>query len=379
MRSIDLTRLDAEDFLSALGVENVQRVAQDEVRFSCPFSGHSHGDETPSAYMNTGERDEEKCTLWKCHGCGRSGNAVGFLALHEGISRERAALYIRQEYDATFREPEDGSFAGEWDRHFARSDAPPPEANPPLAELGDAALDHFHVDWTDAWSEWTARGYEGDGPLGYMFRRGFDPETLERFEVGYDERSQRFTIPIRNLDGELIGFKGRAWNGDPRKYMVIGDTRGGSAYGFAPYEAKAVVYGLHDCEPGSEVAVVEGELNRIAMWQKGYPNSCAVGGANTLNEAQVEQVRSRARSVVLFFDSLKPRKEGEIGPAYVPDIAGVQATLRAIEAFEPHMRCRVVGTHVGDPADMDAGTIRSLVEGAESSLSITMDFGNITG
>ena len=365
MKALDLSRVSVEDFLEALGVENIKRVARDEYRFSCPFPGHTHGDDTPSAYMNTGEDDEERTTLWKCHGCGRSGNAVKFLALHEGISPETAARYIREEYDATFREPEGGSFISEWEAHFQKTEEEPEEINPPI---GEHQLEKFYVDWADAWCEWNETK---DPLLGYMFNRGFEPETLMDAQIGWDEISRRFTIPVRNVDGELIGFKGRTTEPEePRKYLVIGDTYGRQTWGFAPYEAKMVVYGLDEAKEYDDGITVEGELNRLAMKQKGYPNSVAVGGANTLSDFQIVLIRHHFDTITLFFDSLKPNKE--IGPRFLPDKAGLQATLRAIEAFEPHMRTRVVDHHLGDPADMEEDEIHALVGEAVSSLHITI-------
>lgn len=45
--------------------------------------------------------------------------------------------------------------------------------------------------------------------LGFIDSQGFKDSTLEIFESGYDNKQQRWLLPQRSPDGELLGFDGR--------------------------------------------------------------------------------------------------------------------------------------------------------------------------
>lgn len=85
--------------LTALGMRNIT-IQDDEVKFSCPFPGHSHGDQHPSACMNMGT------TAFICFGCKERGNAVSFLSKLENISPMMAARFLRERYEGGWKEPD---------------------------------------------------------------------------------------------------------------------------------------------------------------------------------------------------------------------------------------------------------------------------------
>lgn len=367
-KALDLGKVNVEELLEALDVENVSGDHPDEFVFSCPFPGHSHGDDTPSAFMN------KQTTAWFCHGCKRRGNAITFLAEHEDVSRFQAVRFLREQFDSDFREPV-GSFASEWDAHFAPDPAEPSGA--PVA-LDESEAEDRSIDWA-AFAEAAERDESLlDTALGYMLRRGFSPEVLDRWQVGYDEISARITIPVRDADGTLVGFKGRATTPDQKpKYLILGDRPGRpERFGFAPYNGAQVVFGLDRVGQTDEICAVEGELNVIAMDQMGFPDTVALGGSY-VSPRHAALLRWHADRLVLFFDSLKPNEEKDgtpiIGPRVVPDKAGNEATAIAVEAFERYMPVRIVEPHLGDPADMDREEVGELLRTAQSSLTATID------
>lgn len=364
MSNIDLSVVDVEDFLNALDVERVQRTKDDEIKFSCPFPGHTHGDADPSAYMKTA--DSDKPTAFICFGCGETGNAVTFLAKHEEATIEQAKIWIRQEYGGEFKEPE-STFAIEWDEYFRETEVGEPEVINPV--LDENYIDMFSIgDWKHF--------CDIDHPIeGYMLRRGFTVDTLNSWQIGYDEISDRFTIPIRNEAGELIGFKGRTPHADVQpRYQILGDRLNPQTnrYGFYPYRAQEVLFGLDRTGQKDECVLIEGELNVISADQKGFDNFIGLGGSSILSSEQIRLLRWHFDSVVLFYDSLKKPDEGTIGPAFEPDMAGLKATWKAIQKLEPHMPVRVVDYHVGDPNDMAHEEIKHLVDNAVSSLEVTL-------
>lgn len=364
--SLDLSKVDVLDFLDALDVENVQEATDEEVQFSCPFPGHMYGDETPSAYMN------RESTAWFCHSCKRRGNAITFLAEHENISRYLSIVFLRQEYDSTFKEPVGGSFAAEWDAHFAKQAGASPTEAP--VYLDESLVDHFALDWPLG----AGASDFPDTPMEYMYERGFTSETLNFWEVGYDEKTDRVVFPVRDVDGRLVGFKGRDWTGgNSPKYLNLGDRptkdRG---YGFGPYNVSQIVYGLDKVKPQRTGIAVEGELNVWAMRQLGYDNVVGLGGSY-ISPRHAALLKWHFDELIVFFDSLKEEwDEDSEEEIIVVDEAGMKATIQAIEAFQNSMPVKVVDEHLGDPADMihEPTMIAGLLRGAVSSLHVSMDF-----
>lgn len=355
MREFDLSVVDVEEFLTAMRIRNLYRASWEYWRFSCPFPGHAHGDEDPSAQM----RDDD--TRWTCHACKRGGNAITFLAEYEGVSTLEARRWLREAFGDGFREPEGGA-AAEWDAHFAGPSSGAADCHPQQVYLPEDMLDRYRMDWIDAFCEWSET--KDQLALGYMFNRGFEPETLIEWEIGYDERGGRFTIPIRDEEGKLVGFKGRAW--DPQrkpKYLVLGDAPGRPVrFGFPTYEKSMIVFGLNRAKHDGTLILVEGELNVIAMHQKGWPECVAIAGSS-LSDHQARLIRGAAERVVLLFDS---DPAGDVatwgrddGPIHHPG---------AVDMLEPFMNVWVCPEHEGDPASMDPTEIEDCLASAGSSL-----------
>lgn len=350
---LDLSAVDVVEFLNSLGVENI-RSEMKEARFSCPYPAHAFGDKNPSAYMNL------TTTAFICFGCGASGNAITFLADVKEVTRATAKNWIAQKWAPHYAEIDDLSafIQGMFDRATEqRQDEPEWE---PIDEA-EIAKRRLGVDWHRHQSdEWT--------PLwaSYILSRGFAPETLDRFEVCYDEISQRPCITVRSPDGRLVGFKGRAWREDQQpKYMVLGDTdrtiaERGPVYGFHPYDASRWVFGAHLAEPDvrDRLIVREGELNVIAMHQHGFPNTVGPSGS-TLSDHQVKEIVSACEEVILFFDA-------DLGDQASAATAKMKV-LRAIDSFEPYIRVRVCRDHEGDPVEMTTDQVRSLIGESISS------------
>src|SRR3954447_2828306 len=202
-----LHHVDVADFLSTLEVENLHKANADEYNFSCPFPGHTRGDASPSAYMNDGSKDKTKTTAWKCWGCGRVGNGITFYAELAGVSKAEAAAHVRLTWAPRFRAPKGGSISKEFElRQRERRELAQEEAKPEKIIAWRHYDDLFHVDWQRAHR--LARRRKPDPVITYLFSRGFTVEALENWRIGYDPRSQRYTIPVCNIDGELVGVKG---------------------------------------------------------------------------------------------------------------------------------------------------------------------------
>lgn len=342
----DLSNVDVWDFLERADVKNAHSASGGtEANFSCPFMGHNHGDENPSAYMNV------ETTAWFCWGCKRRGNAVSFWSERMLVSDAEARRFLREIYGIDFKEPMGGSMMSETDMRFAPSLPPVAPARPT-----ESFLVSTRVDWT------TGLGID-KGPYDYMMGRGFSAAVLMEFEVGYDFESDRITIPVRQLDGELFGVKSRGWREDQNpKYFILGDRRR-LVYGFPPYESTEVVFGLARARECKKAVLLEGELNAVACRQAGIERPIA-GGMSYLSDRQAELIVREADEVVLFYD---PDSAGGIAADGSTAASGSRLP-GAIEKLQDRVRLRIVEGHDCDPAKLiELGRGSEIIELVESA------------
>jgi DNA primase len=337
----DFSQVDVKVFLTELGMKNIRedRTRRGiEVRFSCPFPGHAHGDQNPSATMNA------ESTAYRCWGCGMKGNATTFLAELENVSPLQAAEWIRIRFEGGWKELDPGGLWAELKNILFREVEGVYVPEP----IEERFASEFRVDWQKV--KLASNDGEVPSPLAYMLDR-FEWQTLEEWDVGYDPKSSRLTIPVRDHNGRLMGFKARAWWPDAKpKYIVIGNATNEKSYGFEAYDATLVVFGLDRAIPhcAQQLVLVEGELNTIAMHEHGFLNTAGISG-QFIDAVQARIVRHFTESVTLLFDD------------------PVKARLAA-EHFEGYVKVRVCLEHEGDPNTMTRADIDELIGGALSPL-----------
>lgn len=357
-KRIDLSSVDVEKFLESLGIQNINS-ENDDFRFSCPYPAHSFGDKSPSAYMN------KHTTAFICFSCGKTGNAITFLADVMNVTRAQARYWIQEKWAPEFVEIEQLEFYLRQMFEQTRDIEEQEEVR-----LEEDVLVGRRVDWESV----EEAGQQAPDALKYMIDRGFSHEILTEFEVTYDSVSDRPCITVRDEEGKLVGFKGRAWSENQQpKYMVLGDTdRGvaarGEIYGFRPYDASHFVYALDRAQPvDGNLIVREGELNVIAMHQMGFRNTVGPSGS-TLTERQVRLIVDRADSVTLFFDYDLP-VDDEDGQQWLRTQNARIKIMNAAAMFEPLLPTFIVGEHRGDPAETwDKDGISRLIDEAQSSM-----------
>lgn len=341
--------INVEEMLIELGVRNVRSNPNGEVEFSCPFAGHSSMDSSPSASMTVEERDHPNGgtypkTSWNCFGCGMKGTAISFLAEFEGISPIKAKRFLRERFAPTWSDtPDEHTLVDQINAMF-RND--PSERRPtrPVPVLEETELDPMYVDWIEVFAEWD-QTHNSPEPYCYMLDRGFEPETLMDFEVGFDfGRSKRFSIPVRNEHGELVGFKGRAWweDASPR-YKALG----GEDYNFETLEFSRVLFALNIARNHNHLIVREGELNAMKMHEWGWTNTVGISGKN-LSETQIYLIKKYADSVTFYFDEMED-------------------SMRAAEKVEMALATTVMWTE-NDPVDSSRSEVEHAYEVKTNSL-----------
>jgi DNA primase len=339
----DLSKIDVEHFLEVMKVENLIEATEEEWQFSCPFPGHAHGDQSPSAYMN------KETTAWMCHGCKRSGNAITFYSDLENVTTQEARSVLQRQYGGASPDPDSYSIMAELQRFWDKQRAQQQEEIP-NAILDDDLLDDYALDWAAA-ARAQEEGQEIPEEMDYMFQRGFTAETLDDWDIGIDYRVERITIPTYNAMGQLVGFKGRSWRKEHKpKYLVMGGKR----YAYPRFEKSQMVFGLNRVvkKYGDQANLIlcEGELDVISMHDKGFDTAVCVAGSD-ISQKQALLIRRWGRSTTIFFDT---------------DEGGAFGTRKVIEILNPFTSLRVVPDHEGDPAELQINEIQQLLDESES-------------
>jgi hypothetical protein len=224
-RADALARLDVRAFYEARGVTLGAKVGADEYRFQCPF----HDDETPSANLNlvTG--------LWRCQAEAIGGSPIDFVMLLRGVNAQQAIEEV-------------GEAAGLGPRKGYR----------------EAAV--------EGWHEAGLRNI--DLQRWFVEKRGFTPETVAAYQLGWD--GERVTIPIRDEAGKLVNV---------RRYLRGTTGEAGKMLGFAGNNEMRL-WPLP--VPDREVLLVEGEWDAILARQMGFAHAMTVtSGAGNFNTGWV--------------------------------------------------------------------------------------------
>ncbi len=296
----------------------------------CPF----HGEKSPSFIVSPSRQ------TYHCFGCGVHGNAIGFLMEHTGAGFIEAVEDLAQQVG--MQVPQDERSPAEIQRAQAQK-----AHQLSLTDVMAKAADHYRkqlkgharaIDYlkrrglTGAVAAQFGLGYAPEGwrALASAFpsyddallvESGLvilqdDPGKSAEEQRRYDRFRDRIMFPIRNVQGEVIGFGGRVLDKGEPKYLNSPET---------PVFSKGrELYGLYEGRTGLRqrgyALVVEGYMDVVALAQHGFNNAVAtLGTACTADH--VQKLFRFTESVVFSFDG---------------DAAGRRAAGRALEAALPH-------------------------------------------
>ena len=302
----------------------------------CPF----HGEKSPSFSVSPTKQ------FYHCFGCGKSGNALGFLMEHAGMSFVEAVQDLAQQYG--LQVPEDD--ASPQDRALAAQQRARQHTLNEVLEKAATAYTQHLKQTAHAIDYFKRRGVSGEVAkrfgLGYapegwrslasVFAAYDDPLLTESGLViestdedsgdikRYDRFRDRVMFPIRNVKGECIGFGGRVLNpegdgtspkGAGPKYLNSPETpvfsKGRELYGL--FEARQSLREM------GYVLVTEGYMDVVALAQLGFPNTVATLGTACTPE-HVQKLFRFTDSVVFSFDG---------------DAAGQRAARKALDGALP--------------------------------------------
>lgn len=136
---------------------------------------------------------------------------------------------------------------------------------------------------------------------------GISYKTQKEFEIGYDEFTNRITIPIRSEIGDLIGVKGRLFKKElaenELKYIYL-----------EPCARSKILFGLHKTysyiNQQNKCYIFEAEKATMQAWDMGYYNSVSIGGTKVTSQ-QIEKLTRLGVDLIFAFDKDVTKKEIE--------------------------------------------------------------------
>jgi DNA primase len=296
----------------------------------CPF----HNEKSPSFHVNP------DMGVYKCFGCGKSGDIITFVRDTEGLTFNEAIETLGQRFNVPI-EYEEGSGPTREERSLRQE----------LFDLHEVAADYFHQRFkaADATGDWM-RAY-------WREKRRFAPELAEEFRIGAAEPHDsglaalllkrrfsedalrqcglfflregtlptlgsmkprfrgRLMIPIRDHQGRVVAFTARQTDLTPEddpareaKYVNSPET---------PIFTKGnLLFNLDRARShageGHPFVMVEGQLDALRCWSVGLKTAIAPQGT-AITDGQLALLRRYHSQVECFFDS---------------DAAGQKAALR---------------------------------------------------
>jgi DNA primase len=299
----------------------------------CPF----HNEKTPSFTVSPAKE------IYKCFGCGRSGNTISFLMDHEKFSYVEALKWLAARYNVEVEETE---LSPELKIQQQTSDS---------LYILNAFAQNFLSDQLSKTEEGQNIG------LSYLLERGFTEETIEKFQLGYnpsapdifsraaiagqynpellqksglvvfrdgkpfDNYRGRIIFPIHSPVGKIAGFGARIIQNNDRapKYINTPENE--------IYLKSRILYGAYFArqaiDKADECLLVEGYTDVIALHQAGIENVVASGGTS-LTSDQLRLIKKYTSNLTIIYDG---------------DAAGIKAAQRGMDlAFEESLRVKLV-------------------------------------
>ena len=300
---------------------------------NCPF----HNEKSPSFTVSPAKE------IYKCFGCGKSGNTITFLMEHEKYSYVEALRWLAARYNIEIEETET-SPAQKMAQQTADS----------LYAINHFAMDFFTKQYWDTEAGATIA-------QSYMQHRGFLRPIVEKFKIGYnpserdslakaliqnqfnpelfartglvverdgewqDNYRDRIIFPIHNTTGKIIGFGARqiAKNDRSPKYINTPENE--------IYVKSRILYGSYFArtaiDKANECLLVEGYTDVVSLHQAGIENVVASGGTS-LTIDQLRLVKKYTQNLTIIYDG---------------DAAGVKAALRGLDmALEEGLNVQLV-------------------------------------
>src|SRR6478736_4863904 len=299
----------------------------------CPF----HNEKTPSFTVSPSKE------IYKCFGCGRSGNSISFIMEHEKYSYVEALKWLANKYGIEIEE----TFTTDEQRQ--------------QVQTADSLyiINSFSQQFFSSQLFETEEGQ--DIGLSYLKERGFREEVIKKFQLGYsptqrdafakeaiarqytpelliktglivnrneqlqDNYRGRVIFPVHNHSGKVLGFGARILKSNDKapKYINTPENE--------IYVKSKILYGSYFArqaiDKSDECLLVEGYTDVISLHQSGIENAVASGGTS-LTVDQLRLIKKYTNNLTIIYDG---------------DAAGIKAALRGLDlAIEESLNVKLV-------------------------------------
>ena len=303
--------LEATDIVELIGSFIALKKLGQSFQGLCPF----HDDKSPSLSVSP----EKK--IFRCFGCGTSGNAITFLRKHKNLPFPEAVRLLAERAKVSFTPEKDSN------------------REPLLLCLAKA-----QEEFSNQLRSGTYRS-----PVNCLTERGIKPEIQEEFGLGYagsikglivalkkagigkkeipigagvlKEKDQgvicpfmgRIIFPLTDPKGVTVGFGGRAIDTSAQaKYLNSSDS--------PIFNKRKILFGLKQLQISNDtVLMVEGYFDVLTLHQAGFKNTVGLLGTEITAE-QSSMLATLAHEIVLIFDG---------------DAGGRAALLKALRMSQP--------------------------------------------
>lgn len=299
----------------------------------CPF----HNEKTPSFTVSSSKE------IYKCFGCGKSGNSISFIMEHEKLSYVEALRWLAGKYNIEVEETETS-----------------PEKKQQIQVSESLYIINQYAQKFYAEQLWGTEAGQNIG-LAYLKERGFTEEVIKKFGIGYapdsrdaftksaiaqqynpellqkagltinrhdqlvDNYRDRIIFPIHNNSGKIIGFGARLIKNNDKapKYINTPENE--------LYVKSRILYGTylarHAIDKADECLLVEGYTDVVSLHQAGIENVVASGGTS-LTQDQLRLIKKYTNNLTIIYDG---------------DAAGIKAALRGLDmALEESLNVKLV-------------------------------------
>jgi len=347
------------DIVAVIGEHVKLTRAGRHFRGLCPF----HEERTPSFMVSP------ELQIYKCFGCGESGDIFTFLQKYEGMEFYEALKFLADKVGVVVT-PLKGQDTSLKSQILEANELSAKFYNYILTKhkLGKTGIDYLVNERGLNLATIKVFGI-GFAPPDSTFlfdfltkKRKIKADIVEQAGLafktrnGYMDRFRgRVIFPIANHRGEIIALAGRILpqydNKKSGKYINSPET--------PVYHKSESLYGLNiaknDIRKNRTVVVVEGELDFLSSWQAGVKNIVAIKGT-ALTEAHVRVLARFADSLIMALDS---------------DFAGDTAAIRGL-SFAQNAGLEVKIVNLGKFKDPDEFA-RGNPEGLKKAIRAAID------
>jgi DNA primase len=285
----------------------------------CPF----HEEKTPSFNVSHSKQ------FYYCFGCSASGNAIGFLIAFDHMEFREAVTHLAARAGLEVPSSPESDNSEQYQILYQALDNAAQYYRETLRN-NTAAIHYLK---SRGLSGMTAKNFGiGYAPAGWESVQnavGNSPELQAALvasglvinkdaEHTYDRFRDRIMFPIRNIQGQIIGFGGRTFSDAQPKYLNSPET--------PLFHKGSELYGLHEARQHSaklaQLVVVEGYMDVIALHQHGITQAVATLGT-AVTAKQVQKCLRYVNHLIFCFDG---------------DRAGRQAAWKALTIALPLLR-----------------------------------------